>query len=330
MRSFLLVLFGISHLYASTEVPLSVETPLPAISEEMSSTYAQISKMEGPFTAAPQIAPTQKKDWIAVSLSSLMPGLGHVYLDDVKTAAALMNTTLLEVGVAFNPKIHNNSAKQFALHTLSATSFYGIYAAYRDTRIYNGLSQYRYQMPMDDLADLSFAPFKWSVMKKPEVWGGVLGTLVAATALMYFAYPHSEDASLSIHRASTSSQWPAIALPVGLGEEAFFRGYCQSALSENYGPLTGTILSSALFGAAHVGNADALPHQDRWRYYAFSLPLITAIGAYCGWMTHKNHSLQQSVAFHTWYDFILFSLDWLAGSEASVSHPMNFALAIPF
>jgi len=118
-------------------------------------------------------------------------------------------------------------------------------------------------------------------------------------------------------------------LPVGLGEESFFRGFLQSALSETFNPLTGIILSSLLFGAAHIPNAQGLEKAERWRYYTFSLPLITGIGAYCGWLTNKNHSLQESVALHTWYDFIIFSISALATETAATGRP-GFAFAVPF
>lgn len=269
---------------------------------------------------------SQKKPWVAVSLSGLFPGLGHTYLGDHQTASALMGTTTLGLGLLSGNVIHEPAGIMTTVAVLQATSFYSVYAAYRDTLLHNGSWQYSYLMPTDNLADLTFAPFRWTIMKKPQVWGGILGCLAAGVALTHFAYP--EKTKMQIQSAATSTP-SIVALPVGLGEEAFFRGYLQSALSEALNPTAGTILSSVIFAAAHQANAGGLPSSERWRYYAFSMPFIAAVGAYCGWMTHTTHSLQQSVALHTWYDFILFSIGALA-DEAMISGHPGFAFSMPF
>jgi|GEM_PF-1046398 len=275
----------------------------------------------------PVVPPTRKQPWLAVTLSSLFPGLGHIYLEDPKTAGVLMGTAGLGMGIGQSPHL-NPSVREINLATLQVASFYGLYAAYRDARLYNGASHYSYQMPKDSLTDLTLASFKWSVIKKPEVWGGVLGALLIGATTVYFAYPH-ETAKIEVTHAKTTPM-PLIALPVGVGEESFFRGFLQSALCESLNPVAGIILSSLAFGAAHIPNAQLIDDpSQRWRYYTFSLPLITGIGAYCGWLTHKNRSLQESVAVHTWYDFILFSLGALANQSAATGRP-GFAFAVPF
>ena len=121
---------------------------------------------------------------------------------------------------------------------------------------------------------------------------------------------------------------PFFALPVGISEEALFRGYLQSQLLEKLNPFGGILISSLAFGASHISNATLMQKEDRWRYYSFSIPLITALGAYLGWLTHKNHSLQESVAVHTLYDLVLFTGSALA-TKAAIGHS-EFALAIPF
>lgn len=326
MKTLLLSLLSISSLYAQTELPVPVETPILSSS---TTNFSSASELQFSQLPPPNLMPTtQKNPLLAVSLS-VIPGLGHVYLNDMKTATTLFSTASIEAALAFNPQIQDPRTKNFSFFALTATLGYALYSAYRDARIYNGLSNYSYKMPTDDFADLSFAPFRWSVIKKPEVWGGVLGILVGTTTLMYFAYPHNTNAK--VLSASSTSIWPPIALPVGVSEEAYFRGFFQSFLSDMYGSPAGLIGSSLLFAAAHRGNAKQFPHSERWRYYAFSLPLIGAIGAYCGWLTEKNRSLQSAVAFHTWYDFILFSVAALAQKEtAAIGRPVNFALAIPF
>ena len=103
----------------------------------------------------------------------------------------------------------------------------------------------------------------------------------------------------------------------------------QSSIAEATSPWGGIAVSSLVFGAAHIPNAMLLEEEDRWRYYAFSLPLITSMGAYFGWMTHKNTSIQESVALHTWYDFVLFAASaW--GPQAMIPRRPQFALSVPF
>ncbi len=267
----------------------------------------------------------RKSPYLAVTLSTLCPGLGHTYLGDMKTAAGLMGTTGLSMAscVAFDsdPVIVSSS-----LATATNTWMYGIYAAYRDVRIHNGQLGYLHQMPTDSLADLAYAPFNIHVMKKPEVWGGLLGSfaLVVGISHMAFSKKIHSSASHSVHRAFA----PIMALPIGIGEESFFRGFLQSALSESLTPWGGIVLSSLLFGAAHIGNANMLAPQNRAGYYKFILPFITLSGVYDGWLTYKNHSLKSNVAIHTWYDFVLFAMG-IVGSQSVVGRT-QFALSLPF
>lgn len=273
-----------------------------------------------------QLPKPRKSTLLAVGLSGLFPGLGHVYLGDMKTAGGLMGS----MGVGFGIAAFSRSNKDILaanLVTLQATSSYGLYAAYRDVRLYNGQTGYSYKMPTDSFLDLTSAPFSWSVIKKPEVWGGLMGSLALATTVTYFAFSNKSQASAS---ASTFAPWfPLIALPVGLGEESLFRGFLLPVFSEWFTPTGGIILSSLVFGAMHIPNARGLEIEDRRNYYTFSLPLITGLGAYFGWMTHKNHSLKESVALHTWYDFVLFAAGAWA-SQAVIRGPTNFSISIPF
>lgn len=270
--------------------------------------------------------PARKSPFLAATLSSLIPGLGHVYLGDMQTAGGLMGSTYLGVGLAFSPEVSDDT-RTFSLLTAQNIYFYGVYAAYRDARLYNGSSGYAYKMPTDSLASLSYAPFKPSILKKPEVWGGILGALALASCVSRIAYP--KDACIKTSLSSRGSFMPVLALPVGVGEESFFRGFMQSALSESFTPWGGIALSSLAFAAVHIPNAEALEPEHRWRYYSFSLPLITVLGGYFGWLTYKNTSLQESVAVHTWYDLVIFTSAMMA-SEAAITGNTSFAISLPF
>jgi membrane protease YdiL (CAAX protease family) len=183
---------------------------------------------------------------------------------------------------------------------------------------------------MDSFADVSSAPFRWSVLKKPEVWGGLLGAFALGAFLNRFT--PSEDkpkAALSVREMSM----PLRAFPVGVGEECLFRGYLQSTLIEALGPVGGIAVASAAFGAAHIPNASGFSKKERLAYYKFGIPFITAAGGYLGWMTYKNRSLQESVAMHAWYDFAIFAAE--AATAAAIhtdeeASPATFSITIPF
>lgn len=274
-----------------------------------------------PKTASPNVA---------ALLSMLYPGLGHAYLGDMKTAGYLAGGATLATGTSvYGISIHDQTLFNSGSVISGNTWNYGVYAAYRDARMANGSSGYSYKMPQDSFIDLLSAPFRPSILKKPEVWAGTLGALLAASSVVYFAYAESSIQPRNLSASGASGLHPIVALPVGIGEEAFFRGYLQSQLCEMCHPVIGITLSSLIFGAAHIGNAMGLPRKDRNRYYAFSLPLISALGGYCGWLTHKNNSLKEAVAVHTLYDFALFSIS-AAAQEASIGEEKEFSISIPF
>ena len=266
-----------------------------------------------------------KSAYVTMGLA-LVPGLGHTYLGEWKTAGGLFGTTCGAIGAATIPGT-SDSFKLNSIITAQNTWSYGIFAAYRDVRIYNGQRGYQYKMPTDSIASLTSAPFQLSVLKKPEVWGGFIGAIALGIGTSYLAFP--QEAAIRTNLSSTMQISPFAALPVGVGEEAFFRGFLQSGLSEYFTPWGGIALSSLAFGAVHMPNAMALAPEHRWRYYTFSVPLITAFGAYFGWMTQKNHSLQPSVALHTWYDFVIFAANALA-TRASITSRADFQFSSDF
>lgn len=307
-----------------------IETPLLQLPLEQEE-FQELAPPLAPAIAqefqlpTPAFEPSRKSPTLAATLSFLLPGFGHVYLGDMKTASGLLGSSCLTVGLASYSQA-NESLRSSSIITAQSIWSYGVYAAYRDARLSNGGVQYSYKMPTDTLTDLTFAPFKFSILKKPEVWGGFLGILGVAIGTSYLLYP--KEAKIQ-HNLSSRLEHPAIALPVGIGEESLFRGYLQSQFSEWINPWSGIALSSLAFGAAHIPNAMMLEPEYRWRYYSFSLPFITGIGAYFGWITYKNRSLQESVALHTWYDFVIFAAASLATQSASTGRP-GFALAVPF
>jgi len=263
----------------------------------------------------PVILPPHKSPFITVGLSALFPGLGHVYLGDYKTASGLMGSTSVYYSLYYL-KPHPETFNSVNFNLISNTWLYGIYAAYRDVRAYNSADIYCYPMPKETLTELALAPFQWSVMKKPEVWGALLVDLTLAIGLEYLAsFSH------------VGHDFPLMAFPVGIGEEAFFRGYLQSRLSETFSPWGGIAVSSLAFGAAHIPNASGYTSKERRYYYTSVLPFITVMGGYFGWLTYKNCSLKEAVAIHCWYDFAIF----LASYSLSKSVTQTpFVFSVPF
>lgn len=274
----------------------------------------------------PVYQPTYKSAALSAGLSILFPGLGHAYLGDMKTAASLAGGTGLAYGayeLAEDPSVYVPSGI-----LSNNTWMYSVYAAYRDARISNGVSLYRYKMPTDSLLDLASAPFRPSILKKPEVWGGLLGKLAVGIGVGYLRYRMTNHA----HPPSDSTQHritPYMALPIGIGEEALFRGYLQPQLSEAINPTAGIILSSLAFGAAHIVNTRGMDKQESQSYCTYIIPFLSCSGLYYGWMAKKNGSLKECVAVHTLYDFTLLCLSAAAGKE-SIFEDQVFSLSIPF
>jgi membrane protease YdiL (CAAX protease family) len=262
-----------------------------------------------------------KSPLLTVGLSTLLPGLGHAYLGDYRTATTLFGSFALIANFELKPV---DFVEEYNFISTFNIWSYSIYAAYRDVRAFNGDSGYCYKMPTDSLNDLILAPFQLSILKKPEVWGGLLGALTAAVGVGYLHYTHTHPSASTSHESPS----PLHAFPVAIGEEALFRGFLQSRLAETVTPGWAIAISALAFGAVHIPNAQYLDPPDRRGYYTYSLPVITAFGAYFGWLTYKNHSLKESVALHSWYDFILF-LTASAASSAALSRP-TFALALTF
>ena len=295
------------------------------------------------LSAEPPITLTQPKSVLgATALSLLFPGLGHFYLEDYPTAFGLSGAgvTELAVGLTFKygPQFPDSKAfTNLSFTYLQNTYFYSIYAAYRDSRSTHLGASYLYDMPKDGLDELAFAPINWRVLKKPEVWLGLLGAVLLGTGISYlsqsvfpFTPPGSPATPLTPTQIVANELYYAAMTPsIGIGEEAFFRGFAQPVFSEFLTPPGGIAASSLLFGAAHIPNAYLFKNANFQRgYFALSLPFLTSLGAYLGWVSFKNKSIQETVALHTWYDFVMFSMAIFSSSIAAGSP--NFSFTIPF
>jgi membrane protease YdiL (CAAX protease family) len=104
-------------------------------------------------------------------------------------------------------------------------------------------------------------------------------------------------------------------LPVGVGEEATFRGVIQAGLSETSLDLWGGwAVGSVIFGALHTLNF--VGKENGAREAALAVPYITLTGSYLGFLyIHSRFSLAQGVALHFWYDLMLSTFDFIADPD---------------
>lgn len=323
MKKYLLLLSSLTSVLPSQEINPEEVAALDSftiIQEPISQDVMQLPP--------PKFESSRKNTALAVSLSVLYPGLGHTYLGDWKTAGSLMGTTTAFLGFTVAGRKNRNITVPMVNCIVTDWS-YGLYASYRDARNHNGQANYSYRMPTEDFVDLAFASFNPKVLKKPEVWGGYLGSLALVIGLSYLTSSKEPASSATFSHGPKHHYYPPYAFQVGISEEALFRGYLQSQISEITNPTAGIVVSSLLFGAAHIPNAYDMSHEGRRQYYTVYLPFLTGIGAYFGWMAYKNHSLKECVALHSWYDFTFFALNYFA-AKASIAPPgpsgfsMNF------
>ncbi len=303
---------------------------------------------------AEDAAPRPKKSPAgAAALSLLFPGAGHFYLNEWSTGTGLMclggaELTALaltaldgwpEEGLGADPTL------LLAGIWYQNTWTYGVYAAYRDARLQSGDDGYRYPVPTDTLADLLLAPVDPDVIFKPEVGLGLLGMVALGVLASYLIDGRlSSDRTLvgtdrvnfmgrAMHPAAGISlgelYYLGMFMPVGIGEEAMFRGVLQSGLSEYMGQWGGLATSSLIFGAAHAPNAVLLSDErQQMRYVAIGVPFLTLLGGYMGWVyMHNGFSLAEPVALHFWYDFIMSTLSFVLDPD---SQPFAIRFSLPF
>jgi uncharacterized protein len=90
---------------------------------------------------------------------------------------------------------------------------------------------------------------------------------------------------------ATVPQLGLVAVLAGVGEELLFRGVFQTKLVEWTNPVTGLIIASLLFGAAHALSK---------LYFFFA----SAIGLAFGWLALRYNDLVAPMVAHSVYDFV--------------------------
>ncbi|HVX96518.1 MAG TPA: CPBP family intramembrane glutamic endopeptidase [Polyangia bacterium] len=305
------------------------------------------------------VAPFAKRPKAAAAFSVLCPGCGYFYLGNSGRGVAYLGAAgaLIASGIVVldhSPLVYDGTSVVHdsgrALPLFMAAQnlwFYGIFAAYRDARLARGDLGARYPVAREELPELLLAPFNPRVLKSPWVWAGLPAMLGAAVGASYLiSRITATNASLAMrtlsdgggvqffgHHYGTASGVAlgetynlGVYLPVGVGEEALFRGVIQAGLSETaLGLWGGWAVGSAIFGAAHTFNF--IGEENGVRTAALAVPYLMLTGSYLGVVFIKSDfSLRRSVALHFWYDFLLSTVDFIADPD---HQPFVARFAVP-
>jgi membrane protease YdiL (CAAX protease family) len=327
---------------------IATNDPDPSVRQEAAGADAQLEA----FSRRPRSA---------AGFSLLCPGCGYFYLRQPKRAAAYLGATgaLLGAGVALlagggsdplpgqsGPRREPTTAP-LAIPVLNAAQnlyFYSVFATYRDARIRRNDEGYSYPVSREGLTDLVTAPFRPSVLGRPWFWAGLpalfgaaigfsilvdadepvqaMRTLAEGDGVWFLGRRYGKKTGFALGE----SYYAGLFLPVGVGEEALFRGAIQPGLSEMLGLWPGWAVASAIFGAVHAFNFTS--QAQGLSIAAKAVPFITATGSYLGLVAIKTgFQLETSVALHFWYDFLLGTAAFLVDPD---NQPFAMRFGLPF
>jgi len=112
--------------------------------------------------------------------------------------------------------------------------------------------------------------------------------------------------------------WLAAMVMLGINEEYLFRGYALQALWRSAGFWPATVVTTALFAAAHVTK----PHEN-----LIDITIIVAIGLALCLSVRSTGSLWWATGFHAAFDFGQF---FLIGTKNGGSPPVGHLLDVSF
>ncbi len=272
----------------------------------------------------------------------LFPGLGHLCTGHTAEGGLLAAAGAAELATGLevarrSPDGFDHPGSAVPLIGFQDLWLYGIVDPVFDGQ----LARRELYAPQDTTADLIAAPYNVQVLRRPEVWAGILGTLALGVGVSLLVDESSntdrmgDDPNLFGTTVDRRIGYP-VAYGIGtvlfshvaIAEESMFRGLAQSTMARHSGETVGWINASLLFGAMHAFNIFAMPSEDRRDYLLYGVPFITGIGSYLGWVyRHDDYSLAPSVAIHFWYDFLLTAAFFAMDPENS---PISGSISIPF
>ena len=270
----------------------------------------------------------------------LFPGLAQLCLRQTPEGVALAAGGAAEIGTAVVAGALSGTADhpgvQLPLTAVQDLYVYGVASA----AIQGDLARRARFAPPDSAADLVAAPFNLEVLRRPAVWLGIAGSLAVGLTVSIALtdidrHRVGADPNLFGHTFPAAAGYPlgvaagaVLFSQVAMAEETLFRGYVQSALARSAGETRGWLGATLVFGAAHIPNAFLLPPEDRTDYLLYGLPVITAAGAYLGWLYRRSgYALAPLTAVHFWYDLALTSTLFVLDPDGS---PLSASISFPF
>jgi hypothetical protein len=253
-------------------------------------------------------------EWAAVG-STLLPGVGQMANGDYGTGAFQLTLSfalarqyiiLTEQPEYLDRRDRVDSRNYFIEinktsfeadlygSALTNLTFYSAYAAYRDARNARNNEGYTTPAPRESLGDLAIAPYRWEYLRRPT-------TFIPIAAALYFALTPPDDdryvyqPDRTVTRDTLRKGALVQSEMVGVGEEAFFRGFLNNGLSDSLGPGWGLVTSSAIFGLAHEGVGNQA-----------TIAQAMLFGLYLGWLQQRNdYDIGEGVAIHFWWNFLV-------------------------
>ena len=274
----------------------------------------------------------------SATAGALIPGLGQLCAGKTAEGAALMGLAAAELGTGVAVALKHDITYPGAAVPLLALSDLWLYQGVQ-ANLQQQLARRLTYVPQDTLGELVVAPFNGQVLSRPEVWGGILGTVAAGVAVSALLdgwpwRPRDKPRLFGIDYAPAAGYPIASAIGVGLfehvaiAEETVFRGFVQSGFVRRYGEDRGLVYGSLVFGLAHAPNALFMDSSQRVKYLAVGVPFLTVIGSYLG-LTYRwgGYSLAPSTAVHFWYDLIISAVGFVADPQ---HNDLAARIAVPF
>jgi membrane protease YdiL (CAAX protease family) len=183
------------------------------------------------------------------------------------------------------------------------------------------------------------APFNANVLKRTDVWAGILAATAAGIAVSWALddwpwRPRDKPRLFGIDYSQVAGYPIAGAIGIGIfehvaiAEETVFRGYFQSGFARRHGEDRGWVYGSLLFGLLHAPNALFVDSSKRLKYLTLGVPFITLVGSYLG-LTYRwsGYSLAPSTAVHFWYDLLVSAASFLADPQ---HNELSGRISFPF
>lgn len=283
--------------------------------------------------------PTQRRQRLSPGLAAglgIIPGLGHVHACDWSGAAlvpiAAVGSLGAAVGFAADPWPQDDPLVTPALIGVQNIWFYGIYDGFRVASLMRGERSDRQPVDRASVGSHLLAPYKARHLRDPWVLGSVGVGLAAGSIVTVLTIEQSQPIWQRRTVPWAGESVPVgVGLPLGLGwsgltftsvgfgEEALFRGVVQPALVDALGPPGGIVVSSVIFGAAHIRSLER-PGEE-----LLNAAVISSLGGIMGYVAHRDrYALGRPIAMHFWYDTALYTAVFLLAPD---SMPWSFSLS---